>query len=56
MNSSRIDSSASVAIEDYAKQWGAWGADGQKRSKKANGRTYRGKIYDSMPDVVPAIA
>ena len=40
----------------FFKQWGAWGADGQKRSKKANGRTYRGKIFDSMPDIVPAIA
>lgn len=36
----------------FFKQWGAWGADGQKRSKKANGRTYRGKTYDSMPEVV----
>ena len=40
----------------FFKQWGAWGVDGQKRTKKANGRTYRGKIYDSMPNIVPAIA
>jgi len=40
----------------FFKQWGAWGADGQKRSKKANGRIYRGKIYDSMPEVDAAIA
>jgi protein gp37 len=40
----------------FFKQWGAWGADGQKRSKKANGRTYRGRIFDSMPNVVSAIA
>ena len=39
----------------FFKQWGAWGADGQKRSKKANGRTYRGKTFDSMPNVMPAI-
>jgi protein gp37 len=38
----------------FFKQWGTWGADGQKRSKKANGRTYRGKIFDSMPNVMPA--
>jgi len=38
----------------FFKQWGAWGADGQKRSKKANGRTYRGRIFDSMPNVMPA--
>lgn len=40
----------------FFKQWGAWGADGQKRSKKANGRTYRGKIFNSMPDMIPAMA
>jgi protein gp37 len=33
----------------FFKQWGAWGADGQKRSKKANGRTYGGRVWDSMP-------
>ncbi len=33
----------------FFKQWGAWGADGQKRSKKANGRRYRGRIWDAMP-------
>lgn len=33
----------------FFKQWGAWGADGQKRSKKANGRTLSGRIWDDMP-------
>ena len=33
----------------FFKQWGAWGADNQKRSKKANGRKYRGKTWDEMP-------
>jgi len=33
----------------FFKQWGAWGADGQKRSKKANGRKYRGRVWDAMP-------
>lgn len=33
----------------FFKQWGAWGADGEKRSKKANGRRYRGRIWDAMP-------
>jgi protein gp37 len=36
----------------FFKQWGAWGADNKKRSKKANGRVYRGKIWDEMPIVV----
>jgi protein gp37 len=38
---------ANVAF--FFKQWGAWGADGQKRSKGANGRKYRGRHWDNMP-------
>lgn len=34
----------------FFKQWGAWGADNKKRSKKANGRTYRGKLWDEVPN------
>lgn len=33
----------------FFKQWGAWGADGVKRHKKANGRTLSGKLWDAMP-------
>jgi len=33
----------------FFKQWGAWGMDGQKRSKKANGRLYAGQVWDAMP-------
>lgn len=33
----------------FFKQWGAWGPDGIRRSKKANGRSYRGKVWDMMP-------
>ena len=33
----------------FFKQWGSWGKDNKKRSKKANGREYRGKIWDGMP-------
>lgn len=33
----------------FFKQWGAWGADGQKRSKGANGRQFRGRLWDEMP-------
>lgn len=33
----------------FFKQWGAWGRDNQKRSKKANGREYRGRTWDEMP-------
>lgn len=41
---------ANVAF--FFKQWGAWGADGQKRSKHANGRRYRGKVWDKMPEAI----
>jgi protein gp37 len=33
----------------FFKQWGAWGKDAKRRSKKANGREYRGKTWDEMP-------
>lgn len=33
----------------FFKQWGTWGPDGQKRSKKTNGRTYKGQVWDAMP-------
>lgn len=39
----------SVDVAFFFKQWGAWGADGQKRSKKANGRTLAAEVWDAMP-------
>ncbi|WP_207868308.1 phage Gp37/Gp68 family protein [Pseudomonas sp. 58(2021)] len=33
----------------FFKQWGTWGKDNVRRSKKANGREYRGKTWDEMP-------
>lgn len=33
----------------FFKQWGTWGKDNKRRSKKANGREYRGKIWNEMP-------
>lgn len=38
----------------FFKQWGTWGADNKKRSKKANGRSYRGRTWDEMPEAVAA--
>ncbi|MHB8562628.1 MAG: DUF5131 family protein [Acidiferrobacteraceae bacterium] len=38
-----------AGVAFFFKQWGTWGADGQKRSKKGNGRRYRGKVWDAMP-------
>lgn len=40
----------------FFKQWGAWGKDNRKRSKKANGREYRGRTWDEMPASARAIA
>lgn len=39
----------------FFKQWGTWGADGQKRSKGANGREYQGRIWDGMPELSSAL-
>jgi protein gp37 len=33
----------------FFKQWGTWGKDNKRRSKKANGRVYRGQVWDEMP-------
>lgn len=35
----------------FFKQWGTWGKDNKKRSKKANGREYKGRTWDEMPDL-----
>lgn len=39
----------------FFKQWGTWGADNKRRSKKANGRTYRGRTWDAMPEQAVSI-
>lgn len=33
----------------FFKQWGLWGADGVRRSKKANGRVLAGKTWEEYP-------
>lgn len=35
----------------FFKQWGTWGKDNKKRSKKANGREYKGRLWDEMPEL-----
>lgn len=40
-----------AGVAFFFKQWGAWGADGAKRSKSANGRRYRGQVWDAMPEL-----
>lgn len=36
-------------VSFFFKQWGAWGADGVKRSKKANGRILLNKEWNEKP-------
>jgi len=36
----------------FFKQWGAWGADGVRRSKKANGRILLGQEWNEEPALV----
>ncbi len=35
----------------FFKQWGTWGSDGVKRSKKANGKLINGKVFQELPSV-----
>lgn len=46
------DACRSYGSAFFFKQWGAWGKDNKRRSKKQNGRTYRGRIWDEMPTVI----
>jgi protein gp37 len=39
----------------FFKQWGTWGEDGVKRSKKANGRVFLGKEWNEEPLAAQAI-
>lgn len=38
-------------VKFFFKQWGSWGVDGKKRSKKFNGRELSGKIWNEMPQL-----
>lgn len=38
-------------VQFFFKQWGGWGADGKRRSKKANGRLLNGRTWDQMPEL-----
>lgn len=37
------------SVAFFFKQWGGWSADGQKGSKKHNGRILHGQTWDQMP-------
>lgn len=42
------------SVHFFFKQWGGWGADGKRRSKKANGREFKGRKWDNMPTLSQA--
>lgn len=39
-------------VDFFFKQWGTWGEDGERRSKKANGRKLEGRHWNFIPIVV----
>lgn len=43
-----------AGVAFFFKQWGMWGADGVRRSKKANGRQLQGRTWDQYPAAVEA--
>ncbi|HEV7644048.1 MAG TPA: phage Gp37/Gp68 family protein [Pyrinomonadaceae bacterium] len=43
-------------VSFFFKQWGAWGADGQRRNKKANGRVLLGKEWNEEPHYISEAA
>lgn len=45
------DQCEKAGVDFFFKQWGAWGQDGVKRSKKVNGRTLEGKTWDMTPAI-----
>jgi protein gp37 len=42
------------SVAFFFKQWGAWGSDGKKRNKHANGKEINGKVYQSYPKALMA--
>lgn len=48
-NVKRQADEAGVAF--FFKQWGGWGADGIKRHKKANGRVFKGRMWNAYPEM-----
>lgn len=36
----------------FFKQWGSWGSDGVKRSKKNNGKLIMGRVCQTMPEII----
>ena len=49
------DRCLAVGVAFCFKQWGAWGADGVRRDKKANGRLLAGRLWDGRPEIAGAL-
>lgn len=45
------DQCLKAGVDFFFKQWGAWGNDGVKRNKKANGRELQGETWDMIPAI-----
>jgi len=45
------DQAEEAGVAFFFKQWGAYGPDGVRRSKKANGRLLDGRTWDAMPAI-----
>jgi protein gp37 len=43
-----------AGVAFFFKQWGAWGADGRRRSKAANGRQFEGRTWSNYPETTAA--
>lgn len=43
------DQAIAQGVAFFFKQWGAWGSDGVRRSKKANGRRLSGREWNQFP-------
>lgn len=50
------DQCIAAGVPFFFKQWGNWGADGVRRSKKANGRDLEGKLYNGYPIIASSRA
>ena len=46
------DQCRAASVPFFFKQWGAFGDDGRRRSKKANGRALEGRTWDEWPHAV----
>ena len=44
-----------AGVAFFFKQWGGWGVDGVKRHKKANGREFRGQLWNAYPTQTAAL-